>query len=234
MQRCILPHLYESDRRLLTYYTSNERMSRDIVSRDQVVWYSNIWKQNENNSPPDTSKKKRERENYRKISHKTMTQTIPGASKFSRSLLNQLPSNNLGHCASAFHCFCFRGYFLTWSCNKTFLEYPDLKFQDLSFDDSVLMEFVGRNIWTRIWFSSIGKQFKDMCYAWIKNSIICNFWTFWPVIQLIITELSTKISRSAVFKKGCLSDFEKMTYNNRVMDQNIQKCCICLMHSRYP
>ncbi len=44
-----------------------------------------------------------------------------------------------------------------------------------------------------------------------KNSKICNFWTFWPVIQLIndlfkirqkdgiITELSTKISRSAVF-----------------------------------
>ncbi len=47
----------------------------------------------------------------------------------------------------------------------------------------------------------------------VKNSKICNFWTFWPVIQLmnhlfqirqkaksgIITELSTKISRSAVF-----------------------------------
>ncbi len=52
----------------------------------------------------------------------------------------------------------------------------------------------------------------------VKNSKICNFWTFWPVLQLInhlcqirqkvpvrfwkdgiITELSTKISRSAVF-----------------------------------
>ncbi len=39
----------------------------------------------------------------------------------------------------------------------------------------------------------------------VKNSKICNFWTFWPVIQLInhlygiITKLSTKISRSAVF-----------------------------------
>ena len=44
----------------------------------------------------------------------------------------------------------------------------------------------------------------------VKNSKICNFWTFWPVIQLInhlfrfwkngiITELSTKISNSAVF-----------------------------------
>ncbi len=36
-----------------------------------------------------------------------------------------------------------------------------------------------------------------------KSSKICSFWTFWPVIQLvkdgIITELSTKISRSAVF-----------------------------------
>ena len=39
----------------------------------------------------------------------------------------------------------------------------------------------------------------------VKNRKICNFWTFWPVIQLIwcecgiITEFSTKISRSAVF-----------------------------------
>ncbi len=39
-----------------------------------------------------------------------------------------------------------------------------------------------------------------------KTAKISNFWTFWPVIQLI-TELSTK---------------------------NIQKCCICLMHSMYP
>ena len=45
----------------------------------------------------------------------------------------------------------------------------------------------------------------------VKNSKICNFWMFWPVIQLIFHLFQSK----------------------RVIDQNIQKCCICLMHSRY-
>ncbi len=52
----------------------------------------------------------------------------------------------------------------------------------------------------------------------VKNSKICNFWTFWPVIQLI--------------KSAC--PILKRWYNNRIIDQNIQKCCICLMHSTYP
>ncbi len=26
----------------------------------------------------------------------------------------------------------------------------------------------------------------------------------------------------------------KRWYDNRVIDQNVQKCCICLMHIRYP
>ena len=49
----------------------------------------------------------------------------------------------------------------------------------------------------------------------VKNSKICNFWMFWPVIQLI---------------NHLFQNF----HNNRIIDQNIQKCCICLMHSRYP
>ncbi len=58
----------------------------------------------------------------------------------------------------------------------------------------------------------------------VKNSKICNFWTFWPVIQLInhlflvrfwkdgiITELWTKISRSAVFA-SCIARILKENF----------------------
>ena len=51
----------------------------------------------------------------------------------------------------------------------------------------------------------------------VKNSKICNFWTFWPVIQLI-KELSTKISRSAVFASciaGILKKYEGTAYFKR-------------------
>ncbi len=61
---------------------------------------------------------------------------------------------------------------------------------------------------------------KDTCYTFAmyeaKNSKICNFWTFWPVIQLIpdgiITELSIKISRSAVFA-SCIARILKITHS---------------------
>ena len=47
-----------------------------------------------------------------------------------------------------------------------------------------------------------------------NNNKICNFWTFWPVIQLL----------NDLFKSAC--PIVKRWYNNRVINQNLQKCCI--------
>ncbi len=61
-----------------------------------------------------------------------------------------------------------------------------------------------------------------------KNSKICNFWTFWPVIQLInhlfkmrqkdciITELSAKISRRAGFS-SCIARILNITYKRNMV-----------------
>ncbi len=51
----------------------------------------------------------------------------------------------------------------------------------------------------------------------VKDSQICKFWTFCPVIQLI----------NHLFQSAC--PILKRWYNSRVLDQNIQKCCICLI-----
>ncbi len=57
----------------------------------------------------------------------------------------------------------------------------------------------------------------------VKNSKICNFWTFWPVIQLI-KELSTKISRSAVFASCIAGILKHDNWKNCVMENLYLYC----------
>ncbi len=83
--------------------------------------------------------------------------------------------------------------------------------------------------WLSFFFSCVVLRIPAM-YE-VNNSQICNFWTVSPVIQLI-NHLFFKSDKKPFQKSAC--PILQRWCNNRVVDQNIQKCCIFLMHSRYP
>ncbi len=68
---------------------------------------------------------------------------------------------------------------------------------------------------TNIQSSSISWPLRICAMYEKKNSKICNFWTFWPAIQ-VITELSTKISKNAVFA-WCIARILKGTSRVRLI-----------------
>ncbi len=75
------------------------------------------------------------------------------------------------------------------------------------------------------YLSYLGDKGYVLCMYEAKNSKICNFWTFWPVTKSI-TGGSVHV---------CVFTYDDSAgIITELMDQNIQKCCICPMLSTYP